>query len=44
MSYYNKVKKTTNPINALQFYQVELFILSGIRNQVMGELPFVEKK
>lgn len=44
LSYYNKVKKATNPINALQFYQVELFILTGIRNQVMGELPFVEKK
>ena len=44
LSYYNKIKKVTNPINALQFYQVELFILSGIRNQVMGELPFVENK
>ena len=44
LSYYKKVKKATNPINALQFYQVEMFILSGIRNQVMGELPFVEKK
>jgi hypothetical protein len=44
LSYYKKVKKATNPINALQFYQVEMFILTGIRNQVMGELPFVEKK
>jgi hypothetical protein len=44
LNYYKKIKKATNPINALQFYQVELFILSGIRNQVMGELPFVEKK
>ena len=44
LSYYKKVKKATNPINALQFYQVELFILTGIRNQLMGELPFVEKK
>jgi hypothetical protein len=44
LNYYKKVKKATNPINALQFYQVELFILTGIRNQVMGELPFVEKK
>ncbi len=44
LSYYNKVKKATNPINALQFYQVELFILTGIRNQIMGELPFVEVK
>jgi len=44
LSYYKKVKKATNPINALQFYQVEMFILSGIRNQIMGELPFVEKK
>lgn len=44
LNYYKKVKKATNPINALQFYQVEQFILSGIRNQIMGELPFVEKK
>jgi len=44
LNYYKKVKKATNPINALQFYQVEMFILSGIRNQVMGELPFVEKR
>jgi hypothetical protein len=44
LSYYNKVKKTTNPINAIQFYQVETFILSGIRNQIVGELPFLEKK
>lgn len=44
LSYYNKVKKATSPISALQFYQVELFILTGIRNQIMGELPFVEKK
>jgi hypothetical protein len=44
LSYYKKVKKATNPINALQFYQVENFILTGIRNQIMGELPFVEVK
>jgi hypothetical protein len=44
LSYYKKVKKATNPINALQFYQVEQYILSGIRNQIMGELPFVEKR
>jgi hypothetical protein len=44
LSYYKKVKKATNPINALQFYQVEMYILSGIRNQIVGELPFVDKK
>jgi hypothetical protein len=44
LSYYKKVKKVTNSINALQFYQVESFILTGIRNQVMGELPFIEVK
>jgi hypothetical protein len=44
LNYYKKVKKATNPINALQFYQVEQYILSGIRNQIMGELPFVEKR
>ena len=31
LTYYNKIKKATNPVVALQFYQVEGYILSGIR-------------
>jgi len=39
VSYYNKVKKVTSPLVALQFYQVEAYILSGIRLAIMEELP-----
>jgi hypothetical protein len=44
VSYYKKVKKVTNPIVALQFYQVEQYILTGIRNKILSEIPFPEKK
>ena len=43
VSYYNKIKKVTNPIVALQFYQIEGYILSGIRLQILGEIPFPGK-
>jgi len=44
VSYYNKIKKATNPIVALQFFQVESYILSGIRLKVLEELPLPEVK
>ena len=43
VSYYNKIKKVTNPIVALQFYQIEGYILSGIRLKILGEIPFPGK-
>jgi hypothetical protein len=43
-TYYNKIKKVTNPVVALQFYQVESFILTGIRIKILSEIPFPEKK
>ena len=43
VSYYNKIKKVTNPIVALQFYQIESYILSGIRLKILGEIPFPGK-
>ena len=44
VTYYNKIKKATNPVVALQFYQVEAYILSGIRLSVLEELPLPELK
>jgi len=44
LTYYNKIKKATNPVVALQFYQVEGYILSGIRLSILEELPLPELK
>jgi hypothetical protein len=40
-TYYKKIKKATNPIVATQFYQVEVYILTGIRMEVLDEVPFL---
>jgi len=42
--YYNKIKKVTNPVVALQFYQIENYILSGIRLSILEGLPLPEVK
>ena len=42
-SYYKKIKKATDPITALQFYHIENFILTSIRLEILGEVPFVRK-
>jgi hypothetical protein len=44
IDYYNKIKKVTNPIVALQFYQVENYILSGIRVSLLESLPLPDLK
>ena len=44
ISYTNKIKKVTNPIVAFQFYQVEAYILSGIRLSILEELPLPDLK
>jgi hypothetical protein len=44
VSSYNKIKKATNPVVALQFYQVESYILTGIRLTILEKIPFPEKK
>jgi hypothetical protein len=41
-SYYKKIKKATNPVVALQFYQIEGYILSGIRLSILESLPLPE--
>jgi hypothetical protein len=43
-TYYGKVRAATDGIVALQFYQMENYILATIRAQVLDQIPFVEKK
>jgi hypothetical protein len=42
-TYYGKVRAATDGIVALQFYQMENYILSAIRAQILDQVPFVEK-
>lgn len=42
-AYYKKILKATDPIVAMQFYQIEGYILSAIRIYILGEVPFVQK-
>jgi hypothetical protein len=44
LNYYKKIKKAAGAVSAIQFYQVETYILTGIRNKIMADLPFLEKK
>ena len=43
-TYYGKVRAISDGIVALQFYQMENYILSGIRAQILSNVPFAEKK
>ena len=43
-TYYGKVKAISDGIVATKFYQIENYILTGIRAQILGNIPFVEKK
>ena len=43
-SYSKKVAKITNPVVGLQFYQIEWYILSGIRVSMLEELPLPDVK
>jgi hypothetical protein len=44
ITYFNKIKKATNSVVALQFYQVESYILAGIRLSLLEELPLPDLK
>jgi hypothetical protein len=44
ITYYKKVRKISDGIVATQFYQIENYILAGIRAQILDEVPFLEKK
>jgi len=41
-SYYKKIKKKTDPVVAMQFYQIETYISNLIRSEILEEL-FVTK-
>ena len=42
--YYKKVSKATSPLVAMRFYQVENFLLTAMRYEILNEMPFVEDK
>jgi len=42
-TYYEKVKKMSDGVVATQFYQIENYILSMIRMQILQEVPFLKK-
>lgn len=41
VTYYKKIKKISNAIVATQFYQIEGYILTGIRMELLSSIPFV---
>ena len=43
-SYVKKVAKATDPIVAMQFHQIEMYVLSEIRLALTNGLPFPEVK
>ena len=43
-SYVKKVQKATNPVVAMQFHQIEIYIMSEIRVAISEGLPFPEIK
>lgn len=44
VTYTKKISKAVSPIAALQFFQVESYILSGIRLSILEELPLPDVK
>jgi len=39
-TYYKKMLKECKPVTAMQFYQLESYILAGIRFQILESVPF----
>jgi hypothetical protein len=44
VTYYGKVKAISDGLVATQFYQIENYILTAIRAQLLQNIPFLEKK
>ena len=40
-TYYTKVKKATSPIVAMRFFQLENYLLTVIRFEILDAIPFV---
>jgi hypothetical protein len=38
--YYKKIRKTCSPSVAMKFYQIESYVLAGIRFQILESVPF----
>jgi len=43
-TYVKKIEKATSPVVAMQFHQIEMYVLSEIRVALAGNLPFPEVK
>ena len=43
VTYYGKIKKVSDGIVATQFYQIEYYILTAIRGEILEAVPFVKK-
>lgn len=43
-TYYDKVKAISDGIVATQFYQIENYILTSIRSEILWQVPFLQKK
>jgi len=44
VTYYGKIKTATDGLVATQFYQIEGYILTIIRAQILEAVPFLQKK
>jgi hypothetical protein len=44
VTYYGKIKTASDAIVATQFYQIEGYILTAIRMQILENVPFLDKK
>ena len=38
--YYKLILKECSPVIAMQFYQIESYVLAGIRFQILENVPF----
>ena len=43
-SYVKKIRKATGPVTAMQFHQIEMYLLSEIRVSIASSLPYPEIK
>lgn len=43
VTYYTKIKTASDGVVATQFYQIENYILTAIRMQVLQNVPFLQK-
>jgi hypothetical protein len=44
VTYYDKVKLISDGVVATQFYQIENYILTAIRAEILEQVPFLQKK